>query len=334
MPKIAVYAGHGGEDPGATANGLREKDINLAVSNAVTNILRQNGYEVINNRTTDKNRSITADATLANNQGVDAVVEVHMNSNAGTPGSGTETFYSIMDNGKGKALAQAINNRIVALGFKDRGIKTSVNARGQDTLGIIRLSKAPTVLVEMAFINNPQDMARFDVNKMASAIAGGIMQVFPTSTPAPTPVPTPPPPPVPSPGTYTGNAVVKNIQSVLNQRYNANLVVDGVAGAKTKQAIIKGLQTELNRQFYAGLTVDGAFGPATASALRTVRNGMRGNIVYLVQAALYLKGYPVVPDGIYGDKTASVVRDFQRDNGLQADGIAGPVTQTALFRSL
>ncbi len=314
MPKIAVYAGHGGTDPGAVANGLREKDFTLAVSNAVTQILRQNGYEVLNNRTTDVNRDITTDANRANNQKVDALVEIHLNSNMGTPQSGTETFYSVQDTGKGRALAQAINSRIVNLGFKDRGIKTLTNMFGQDAFRIIRLSGSPTVLVETAFINNPQDMSRYDVDQMARAIADGIMQIFPISKPA------------------GGNAIVRNIQSTLNQRYNTNLVVDGIPGTKTKQALVKGLQTELNRQFNANLTVDGVFGPATAAALRTVKRGAQGNITYLVQAALYLKGYQLVPDGIYGGQTEAVVREFQRNNGLYADGIAGPATQTALFR--
>jgi len=88
-PKIAVYAGHGGSDYGAVANGLYEKDFNLALSNGVTKILREKGYEVINNRTTDVNRDINADVAMANRLSVNGVVDIHMNSNLGTPGSGT-----------------------------------------------------------------------------------------------------------------------------------------------------------------------------------------------------------------------------------------------------
>ncbi len=313
MPKIAVYAGHGGTDPGSVSNGLREKNLNLALSNEVTRILRQNGYDVINNRTTDVTRDITADAVRANLEKVDALVEIHQNSNLGTPGSGTEAFYSVKNSEKGKELAQAIVDRIAALGFVNRGVKTMTNFFGQDTLRILRLTQAPAVLVETAFINNPQDMAMFNVNAISKAIAEGIMEVFPISA-AP-----------------MGNSVIKNIQANLNQRYNANLIVDGIAGQKTKQAIVKGLQTELNRQFGANLTVDGVFGPATASATRSVRKGARGNITYLIQAALYLKGYSVTPDGVFGDGTEAAVKQFQRNSGLTVDGIVGPSTQSVLF---
>lgn len=182
MSKLAVYAGHGGRDFGATSSdGLREKDFTLAVSNRVTQLLRQAGYDVINNRTTDVDRSITADARRANAEGVDGVIEIHLNSNPGAPQTGTETYYSIKG-GRGKELADAINRQIVELGYVDRGIKTRTNSEGKDYFGIIRLTDAPAVLVETAFINNPDDMARFNVDEMARAIVNGIEEVFPPST--------------------------------------------------------------------------------------------------------------------------------------------------------
>ncbi len=181
MAKIAVYAGHGGSNPGAVANGLLEKDLNLAISNRVTELLRQKGYEVVNNRTMDVDRNIVADANLANNENVDALVEIHFNSNQGTPQSGTETFYSAFNAGTGRELAQAIQDEIVSLGYVDRGIKVSLNQEGQDALGIIRLTNAPAVLVEVAFINNPEEMERLNVDAVANAIASGIEEVIPNT---------------------------------------------------------------------------------------------------------------------------------------------------------
>lgn len=185
MARIAVYAGHGGSDPGAVANGLREKDFTLAISNAASAILRGWGYTVINNRTTDADRSITRDANLANENRVDAVVEIHLNSNVGTPGTGSEAFVSIRDasqwGGRARSLANAILSRLAALGFRNRGVFTSVNASGTDTFGILRLTQMPAVLLEVAFINNPQDMARLEVNSVARAVAEGVRQIFPLS---------------------------------------------------------------------------------------------------------------------------------------------------------
>ena len=315
MPRIAMFAGHGGTDFGAVSNGLYEKNFNLALSNETTRILRERGYEVINNRTTDVNRDINADAALANRSNVDGVVDIHLNSNLGTPSSGTEAYYSIND-GKGKTFAQALVNNITALGFANRGVKTRVNAAGQDYFGIIRNTNAPAVLLEVAFINNPNDMAMLNIARVSQAIANGVMQVFPITA-----------------GPATGDPVIRAIQNTLNQRYGTGLVVDGIFGRATKAAIVRGLQTELNRQFGRNLVVDGVWGPATRAATVNVRPGAVGNITYLIQAALYTRGYTgVIPDGTFSPTTETAVRAFQRDQGITPDGIVGPVTQDRLFR--
>ena len=313
--KIAVFAGHGGSDYGASVNGLYEKDLNLQVVLALSNELRNRGYTVINNRTTDVNRSIVADARLANSENVDAVIEIHMNSNNGIPAEGTETYYSIT--GRGKELAQAINTNLVALGLKDRGIKTFPNLFGQDYLGIIRNTNAPAVLVEVLFMNNPNDLAKFDPPVIANAIANAVEEIFPLTN-----------------NNTSTNNTIKSIQQTLNNRYNTNLVVDGIYGPKTRKAIIIGLQTELNKQFNANLVVDGVFGPKTKEALPNVKKGATGNITYLIQVALFILGYNVIPDGIFGNKTENAVRQFQQRNNLFVDGIAGKQTLRLLFEKI
>lgn len=172
MRKIMINAGHGGSDPGATANGLKEKDYTLQLSNALSTLAKANGYEVYNNRTTDTARSINADANTANNKGVDLVVEFHLNSNAGTPGAGAEVYY-YSTSSKGLSLATAVSNSVAkAQGIKNRGAKTG------DSLGIIRLTKAVAILIEVCFINNATEMANLDVNKVAQATMDDINAYF------------------------------------------------------------------------------------------------------------------------------------------------------------
>lgn len=309
MTKIAVYAGHGGTDFGAIANGLYEKDITLELMTAVTGKLRERGYQVLNNRVTDVNRNLGADIRLANGQDVDAIIELHVNSNNGIPGNGTETYYSVT--GKGKELAQAINDNIVALGYRDRGIKTLTNFFGGDYLAIIRETKAPAVLTEVFFLNNPQDVAKYNPSEIANAIADAVQKLYPP--------------------TNLGDDGIAKIQRNLNAQYSANLVVDGIYGPRTKQALIRGLQIELNKQFNANLVVDGIFGPRTKEALVTVKKGATGNITYIIQSALFILGFNIIPDRIFGEKTEKAVGEFQLDNSLKVDGIAGKQTQSKLF---
>ena len=60
-------------------------------------------------------------------------------------------------------------------------------------------------------------------------------------------------------------------------------------------------------------------------------NMMRGEDVRQVQEQLQLAGYtPGTADGVFGKKTKIAVQAFQLDNGLEADGIVGKNTATAL----
>lgn len=125
---------------------------------------------------------------------------------------------------------------------------------------------------------------------------------------------------------------IKYIQEELNKRYNTNLNVDGIYGPQTHKAMVKGLQTELNKQFNAGLNVDGIFGPATKKKCPNVGYGASGNITWLIQAMLNIKGYVLMIDGIYGNDTKNKVIEYQKNNKLSADGIVGKNTFEKLFK--
>ena len=62
-----------------------------------------------------------------------------------------------------------------------------------------------------------------------------------------------------------------------------------------------------------------------------LRNGDRGNFVYLLQFILNEYGYNLSVDGIFGTRTLNAVRDFQRNNSLSVDGIVGNNTWKTLL---
>lgn len=64
--------------------------------------------------------------------------------------------------------------------------------------------------------------------------------------------------------------------------------------------------------------------------MTTVQYGMRGKAVVELQQALVEQGYELDVDGDFGDLTDAAVREFQTDNELDVDGIAGPETWAAL----
>ena len=125
---------------------------------------------------------------------------------------------------------------------------------------------------------------------------------------------------------------VARIQSTLNERYNLKIAVDNIYGNETRKALVKGLQTELNKQYGRGLVVDGIFGTNTYNACINVRKGAEGNITYLIQAMLICHSFNINADGIFGTATETAVKEFQKRNGLSADGIVGKNTFNKLFK--
>ncbi|MCK9895243.1 N-acetylmuramoyl-L-alanine amidase [Frankia sp. AgB32] len=95
-----------------------------------------------------------------------------------------------------------------------------------------------------------------------------------------------------------------------------------------------------------GLSVDGILGPDTARALEEARHNLGDRLLYFsaahpfvgddvaaLQERLSNMGFDVGrTDGIFGPRTESAVRDFQRNRGLESDGRCGPVTLRELTR--
>jgi peptidoglycan hydrolase-like protein with peptidoglycan-binding domain len=61
-----------------------------------------------------------------------------------------------------------------------------------------------------------------------------------------------------------------------------------------------------------------------------VKVGDSGEGVTQIQNALVAAGYKVVVDGKFGPQTQQAVLSFQKANGLQQDGVVGPLTWAKL----
>jgi N-acetylmuramoyl-L-alanine amidase len=331
MARVVLDAGHGGYDYGAVNGNRREKDDNLRLALAVGDILKNCGVDVVYTRTTDVFIPLLERSAISNNAGADLFVSFHRNASTNPAANGIEGWVYTSPSQKSVATADLILSRVRSAGVQqNRGVQYG-------NFSVLRHTSAPSVLMEYGFISNAEDNRLFDANfngyanATASAILSSLGVTCNPQTPTPPPVtPTPPPTtPTPPAGDYTAN--IRAIQTRLNTQYGQNLVVDGIWGAQSYRSLLRAYQTELNRQFNAGLTVDGVWGPRTRAATRTLRQGATGNLVWLLQAALYVNGYPTALDGIFGPNTETQVRNFQRANGLAVDGVAGPNTFERLF---
>ncbi|CUH95861.1 hypothetical protein P22_1947 [Propionispora sp. 2/2-37] len=167
--KITINGGHcPGMEPGAVgASGLQEAVVVQDIMHRVAGYLRTVGYEVLE---VQKNELYEI-TNVSNGFNADLFVSIHCNSAANTAAKGTETYcYSL--GGEGAKLAQCIQKQIVnSLGTVDRGIKTA-------GFYVLKYTDCPAVLVETAFISNPDDEQLLaDAGKrdeFARAIARGI----------------------------------------------------------------------------------------------------------------------------------------------------------------
>lgn len=147
MPKVFLSAGHGGSNPGAVANGLVEKDINLTILLANKEVLERHGVEVVCSRLKDEEDDVYAEVREANASGADIAVSHHVNAGGG---DGFETFcYSGDPNGK--RLAELCEKHTKALGQNSRGVKSG------NHLYFINQTNMTAVLTESFFLDNSKD---------------------------------------------------------------------------------------------------------------------------------------------------------------------------------
>lgn len=134
-----------------------------------------------------------------------------------------------------------------------------------------------------------------------------------------------------------GQAVVE-LQTKLNQLGYRCGKIDGIFGSGVKHAVMQ-------FQKHCGLSADGIVGKATWQALSnklskssagsnaqpTIKKGSRGSVVARLQSMLNDLNYNCgAVDGIFGQGVHNAVIQFQRDNGLSADGIVGKNTWNKL----
>lgn len=172
MAKVFLSAGHGGKDPGAYANGLLEKDINLNILVACKEELERHGMKVEVSRLTDEDDPVSQEVIEANKSNAEIAVSFHTNAGGG---DGSETFY-YPSSKEGKRLATLCEKQVVAIGQNSRGIKSGENLR------FVNGTKMVAVLCECAFVDNMKDKSMIDSIKKQKvfgvAYAKAILEYF------------------------------------------------------------------------------------------------------------------------------------------------------------
>ena len=127
----------------------------------------------------------------------------------------------------------------------------------------------------------------------------------------------------------------KGTEQAVKAYQQANgLTVDGKAGVKTLAQLYAGSSSSGSTNGSTSGSMNGSASSEiyTAKNPNTLQSGDSGSKVTQLQNALKLLGfYTGGVDGKFGSGTKKAVMQFQRANGLTADGLAGTKTQTLLY---
>ncbi|KXZ40001.1 N-acetylmuramoyl-L-alanine amidase [Alkalithermobacter thermoalcaliphilus JW-YL-7 = DSM 7308] len=169
--KIFLDAGHGGTDPGATYKGRLEKNDVLQITRAVAEELKRHNVQVIESRTTDTTLTLAQRTDLANRSNSNYFISIHRNAFKPEQAQGVETFVFTNASQQSRQLANRVQEKLVGVGFRNRGIKTA-------NFHVLRQTKMPAVLIEIGFIDNSQDNKLFDTKKdeIVKAITTAILE--------------------------------------------------------------------------------------------------------------------------------------------------------------
>ncbi|HOB34561.1 MAG: N-acetylmuramoyl-L-alanine amidase CwlD [Firmicutes bacterium] len=161
-PGVVIDAGHGGYDGGAQWGGAVEKDVNLAITLQLREILLATGYRVALTRYGDyslieeeeasnpkKREDMARRLAVIEKHQPDIVILIHCNAIRSTQWSGAQTFYQEGFD-QGKLLAEDIQH------YLREFTATTRQARPLD-LYLLRESSIVGSLVEAGFLSNPAE---------------------------------------------------------------------------------------------------------------------------------------------------------------------------------
>lgn len=178
MSKVCLDYGHGGHDPGAVGNGLKEKDLTLAIGKKVKGVLEKQRLKVIETRSDDRYVSLTERANISNRNKADAFISLHVNSATNSSARGFEVWTT---RGQDKSdqlaedIAKEIKKAFPSVPFRADLSDSDLDKESNFT--VIAKAAAPACLVEMGFIVNKLDaeMLKNEQDKVAGAISKGIL---------------------------------------------------------------------------------------------------------------------------------------------------------------
>jgi len=163
--RICIDPGHGGTDPGATYEGIREAAVVLDYAHTLRDDLERRGHTVMLTREVDLAVPLIERAQLSNQFGADCFLSLHCNASTNHAAWGAWIIHA---NGSvlGRRLAEAVFAELEILDDATNPAgERKVLADGTPWVGgrrltVLRRTIAPAVLLELGFLSNEDERAR------------------------------------------------------------------------------------------------------------------------------------------------------------------------------
>ncbi|MEG1548386.1 MAG: peptidoglycan-binding protein [Clostridia bacterium] len=179
------------------------------------------------------------------------------------------------------------------------------------------------------------DIAPGDPAAYAATVAN-IIDITPPPVPTIAPTPTPTPDPTLRKGDES-EEVTKLQERLIALGYLELDEPTQLFGPATQDAVRK-FQRQVSFNSSEQMQQDGVAGLITLNLIYaddapkyTVKEGMRGEDITIMQQQLVDLGYMKAVTGYYGEQTVAAIKSFQSTNRLSADGLAGEKTVDLLY---
>jgi len=219
LDTVVIDPGHGGKDPGATANGLQEKNLVLDVAHQLGDYIENRlDIEVVFTRTDDRFIALEERGHMANRRGGDLFISLHANAFRSSSVNGTETYFLGRSKTSAARRVMQQENSVVreyeknpdrydeydAEAFVKSELFLSANmqfseefaalvqeqfkervqrrSRGVHQAGFYVLWSAsmPSVLVELGYLTNPQEARFLNSDRGQAYLASAIFRAVRT----------------------------------------------------------------------------------------------------------------------------------------------------------
>ena len=171
--RIVIDPGHGGPDRGVTVAGVTEADLMWDLARRLEGRMAATGMEALLTRREDACPAEAERATFANAAGADIVLSLHVDANHSMHAEGLATFHF----GSGSGITSTVGEALAGYIHRELTSRTAMLDLGTQarTWELLRLTRMPTVRVEIGYLTNMGDRRRLLDPVFRDVVAEGVL---------------------------------------------------------------------------------------------------------------------------------------------------------------